>query len=170
MIKFSLAIIATLLIISCNSNISNNSNITIKRLQYPDSVAISFLKWYKTNYKKIEKFYAMSAKNDSSYLINGKCGDSTFYYSVNFKGTVKFLELLKSSKCLSDKYLNVLRQSFSDRNNVLISKKQFDGPPDGFSADEVFMTNDIEELLNLLETTDQSEKLWSKIKIFNFIS
>ena len=37
----------------------------------------------------------LSNKNDSTHLISGKWGDSTAYYTINTKGTEKFLKVLK---------------------------------------------------------------------------
>jgi hypothetical protein len=134
----------------------------------PDSVVLKFLNWYKINFKKSDTFYFVSDKNDSSHIINGRWGDSTIFYSVNFKGTEKFLKFLNSSNCLSNKYIENKRVSFKERSIKLDKQKQWDYPPYGFSADEVFFSNMIESLVPSLEKakieTINSDKNFIKLK------
>jgi hypothetical protein len=145
--------IIILITLSCNPNNSNDSTkesqtdsieTRITRVYPPDTVVLNFLVWYRDNYEKTHPFYIVTEKNDSS-IIHGKWGDSTTYYSVNFKGTEMFLQFLNSSRCLSPKYLENKRTSFKERAAELAEYKQWDGPPDGFSAEEIFYLNDLEE-------------------------
>jgi hypothetical protein len=115
-----------------------------------DNVVLNFMKWYRDNFDKLNQFYLMSDNDDSTHMINGKWGDSTVYYTVNFKGTEKFLEVLNSSGFLSKKYIDNKRKSIRERSIELANAKQSDGPPDGFSAEEIFYLNDIEEYFPLL--------------------
>jgi len=143
---------------SCNTNnSSDNSNksqidsiVKNPRIYPPDTVVLNFLIWYRDNFEKMHPFYTISDKNDSS-MISGKWGDSTTYFSVNFKGTEKFLKFLSSSNCLSKKYLDNKRKYIKERAIELLKYKQWDGPPIGFSAEEIFYMNDIEDYFRLIQ-------------------
>lgn len=128
-----------LILILFNSCKLNNSGSNSRNLKSPDQVVIKFLEWYRDNYDQLYKFYEISEKDDSSHMINGKIGDSTVYYTINYKGTEKFLNSLKSCGFLSDKYLKNKRNSFKKRGKILNEAKQNDGPPEGFSAEEIFI-------------------------------
>jgi hypothetical protein len=54
--------------------------------------------------------------------------------------------VLSSSGFLSKKYIDSKRKSFKERSIELTKAKQSDGPPEGFSAEEIFYMNDIEDI------------------------
>ena len=154
------------------NNPSADTNVSAQIVEAPqDSVIFSFLKWYENNLEELNSFYSLSDVEDSSHIINGRWGDSTIYYSFNYKGSEKLLELLKSSKCLSEKYINDLRDSFKKRAVELDKNKQWDGPPTGFSADLVFNSNETEDIISeLRKTTYQlvnSGENWINLKNVN---
>ena len=132
---------------SSNSNSAKDSITTSKAIEFEtsDKVVLSFLIWYRDNFNKMNSFCITSDKDDSTHIINGKWGDSTVYYTVNFKGAEKFLKVLSSSGFLSTKFLDEKRKSFKERADELVKARQSDGPPLGFSAEEIFYLNDIEE-------------------------
>jgi hypothetical protein len=136
---------------SCRMNSSNSANSKAGEFESADKVVIGFLEWYRDNFDKMHPFYLMSEKDDSTHMISGRWGDSTVFYSINNKGTEKFLKVLNSSGFLSKKYINNKRKSFKKRGGELIEAKQSDGPPLGFSAEEVLYLNDIEETFPLVK-------------------
>ena len=150
-------LIVSLIITSCNlsrqdknNNQSNDSLIVNVHNLPPDSVVYKFIKWYKDNMSLIDTFNIMTDKNDSLHIINGRMNDSLYFYSINNKGVDKYLKLIKSCDCFSDTYLETKRISFQKRGKELDKNKQNDGPPFGFSADEIFLSNESDEIVQTL--------------------
>jgi hypothetical protein len=143
-----------LIVLSCNQGLNNKKDsfsgdsmkVKIHNLP-PDSVVYAFLKWYKVNMSLIDTFNIMTDKDDSVHIINGRMNDSSYFYSLNNKGVEKFLNLLKSCDCFSETYLENKRASFKKRGKELDEYKQNDGPPNGFSADEIFLSNESDEIV-----------------------
>ena len=95
-------------LISCNNQknkISNETNNTAKHAtneskdfdKEPYKTVINFLKWYKENYKEINKFELV----DNVGLNN----DTTKFYSVNQGQTEMYLQKMKSSGFISILYI-----------------------------------------------------------------
>jgi len=104
----------------------------------PKLIARNFLKWYKENRERLETFR----------LVNGKPGDSTQAYRVNFAETEKYLGELKKSGFFSDQYINSFRKYFIIADATLEQRPQYDGPAEGFSYDLVLKTQDSDEILD----------------------
>ena len=152
-----LILIIPWIVMSCNQGTqdknksqSNDSLIMKVHNLPPDSVVYKFIKWYNDNMSMIDTFNIMTDKNDSLHIINGRMNDSLYFYSLNIKGVEKYLKLLKSSDCFSDSYIDNKRISFKRKGKELDKNKQNDGPPFGFSADEVFLSNESDEIIQTL--------------------
>ena len=107
----------------------------------PKTVARDFLKWYKANRERLDKFD----------LVFGKPGDSTQAYRVNFAETEKYLAEIKNSGFVSDKYINSFRKYFITADATLEQYPQYDGPAQGFGFDLVLKAHDYGEILDHLK-------------------
>lgn len=109
----------------------------------PVQTVISFLKWYKVNYKDLNGEDLVDYKEYE--------GDTAKYYSVNFDKADKYLEKLKSSKLLTAKYLEAMKSHFIESEKNFKKFHQNEGPPVGFDYDLVLLTQEIEDTISALE-------------------
>jgi len=117
---------------------SNNELSTIQNNEQAENVVINFLKWYRDNYKNIDK---INLVNNSEHAIY----DSTKFYSVNFEATEKYLSIFKKSGYISDKYIDQWRQYFKKCEEKFKRDPENDGPPSGFDFDLVMWSQDYDE-------------------------
>jgi hypothetical protein len=107
---------------------------------------LSFLKWYKNNYENINKIETVNNTPSASNY------DSTKFYSVNFESTENYLNYLKSSGYISDKYLSLWRAYFKKCDDDFKNNPVNDGPPDGFDYDWVLITQETDYAFEKIET------------------
>ena len=132
-------IMAVLLFTSTGSRaMHTDHNLTITSAEAPKKVVLDFLKWYKENRERLDKFD----------LVSGKPGDSTKAYRVDFNETEKYLAELKKSGFVSDKYIDSFRQYFITADANLEKYPQYDGPAEGFGYDLVLKAHDYGEILD----------------------
>lgn len=98
-------------------------------------VILKFLQWYKINLHKANSF---------SILVK----DSSGYFMVNKKAVTNYLNFLKSSKCISDKYIAHWQIFFYDKAVQLKKDKIQSDIPEDFDFDFVLMTQEPDEILN----------------------
>jgi hypothetical protein len=98
-------------------------------------VIIKFLQWYKVNLNKANNF---------PILIK----DRNDFYSVNRKAVTDYLNYIKSSKCISPKYLEHWQKFFDDKAIQLKKDKLKSDIPEGFDFDFVLITQEPDLLLN----------------------
>jgi hypothetical protein len=106
---------------------------------------LAFLKWYKNNYENIYRIEIVNNMPGTNY-------DSTKYYSVNFEGTENYLKYMKSSRYISDKYLDYWRAYFKKCDDDFKKNPVNDGPPEGFDLDFVLITQEIDYAFEKIET------------------
>ncbi|MVM38001.1 hypothetical protein GO730_11015 [Spirosoma sp. HMF3257] len=82
-------------------------------------------------------------------LVNQQPGKN---YSVNAKNGERYLAYLKSSRLLTDKYLNEWRTYFKERQAGFQASPQNEGPPTGFEYDLVMLSQDVDQQLNSLKS------------------
>jgi len=175
--KETILLISLTLLIACQSK-SKSENAESKSKQATQKenfetkeslqTVISFLKWYKANYKDVNRYELVNYKESLH--------DSTKYYSVNFAETDKYLEKLKSSKLLSNEYLETWKSCFIKYEQNFQENPQNDGPPEGFDYDLVILTQEPEETLSSIEkpivinVTESSEKATVNLNIYMKLS
>jgi hypothetical protein len=96
---------------------------------------VSFLQWYKLNIGKTNKF---------SILIN----DSNGYFKVNRKAYTGYLDFIKSSSFVSDRYIDYWKIYFADKEDYLANQSIKTYVPEGFDFDFVLVTQEPELVLN----------------------
>lgn len=94
-----------------------------------------FLKWYKENYKQANSF---------GFTYQDKQGN----YHVSISQGEEYLNFLKSSAYISDKYVDAWLKYFKDKAQYLEENLQNEGPPEGFEFDLVLITQEPELVLN----------------------
>ncbi len=150
--KLFVLILSTFFIIACNqegkekkvtiNNIDSNKINETKNFSFekePAKTIMNFLKWYKSNY------------NIQSELVNNASNetwDSLKYYSVNFKATEIYLNKLKSTGFISDKYINKWRSYFVKSEKDFKENPSNDGPPRGFEYDFILLIQEYDDCLN----------------------
>lgn len=117
----------------------------VKPKETPKKVVRDFLTWYKNNRENLQKYV----------LVPVNTGDSVRAYRVDFKEADKYLNELKKSGFVSDKYIASFRKYFEESDANLEKYPQYDGTPNGFGFDLVLKASDHNEILGRL----------SKIKI-----
>lgn len=175
--KETLLLISLTLLIACqlkskseNAESKPTKETSTENLETKESLqtVISFLKWYKANYKEVNNYELVNYKESMN--------DSTKYYSVNFAETDKYLEKLKSSKLLSIEYLETWKSHFIKCEQNFQENPQNDGPPEGFDYDLVILTQEIDETLSSIEkpivinVSESSEKATVNLKIYMELS
>ena len=112
----------------------NNDLITSKSVKQdgPKSTIINFLRWYKSNEKRLNKIK----------IIKGGLADTATFYSVDFKETEKYLNELKKCNFLSNTFLYDLRKRFSELDSLLKQHPQNDGPVMGYDFDLIMKAQD----------------------------
>ncbi|MEO6818999.1 MAG: hypothetical protein ABI204_04690 [Ginsengibacter sp.] len=133
-------------------NYASKNNIDLS----PKEVTIRFLKWYKMNLEKVNKF---------PILIK----DSTDNYMVNTKACGNYLKILNSSKCLSPRYIAYWRSYLEDRATDLQNNPVKSDIPEGFDLDFVLITQEPELILDHISearfTTYSQDKNLARIGI-----
>ncbi len=114
---------------------ANLNQISIESLK---KKAVSFLKWY---YKKKEKGENGIPINS---LVDGKDGDSTHPYRINYKSVNQYIKFLNTSKMLSSKYFDSLYEYFKRCDANFVKYHQYYYIPFGFDYDMV--TKDMEDM------------------------
>ncbi|WP_420150214.1 hypothetical protein, partial [Spirosoma sp.] len=109
-----------------------------------DSTAVTqtvldFLHWYKANLQSISQID----------LVNQQPGEN---YSVNARNSDRYLTYLKTSELLTENYINEWRTFFQDRQAGFLATPQQEGLPTGFDYDLVMLTQNIDMLMDSLET------------------
>ncbi|MCY7349464.1 MAG: hypothetical protein LH606_02190 [Cytophagaceae bacterium] len=98
---------------------------------------LHFLNWYKNHIDSASRIY----------LVNQPPGKN---YSVNFKNGERYLAYLKSSRFLTDVYLNEWRTFFKERDEGFRLSPQNEGPPTGFEYDLVLLSQNVDLQLGSL--------------------
>jgi hypothetical protein len=113
----------------------NDSIANVQNQKYLESIQVktvlSFLKWYKDNYTKINIFDIVRKNN------NG-------YYSVDFAQVEKYLASLNNGEYLSSEFINKEREYFKKCDSSFKKNLQNDGPPVGLDFDFILLTQDTE--------------------------
>jgi hypothetical protein len=173
--KYFFCSILLIIIWSCNNKPQsqyqlNQESSQIKYKNQPEllkyksvQTVIHFLQWYKNNYDIL----------NGMNLVNNASGDydSTQYYSVNFKETGAYLSKLAASGFISDKYIKSRKEYFMDCNEGMKKYPQNDGPPVGFEADLILLTQEIDGTLesidhpNIFEAKETTNTSYVKIEV-----
>jgi len=98
-------------------------------------VIIQFLKWYKANLNKANNF---------PILIKDSAGN----FMVNKAACTSYLNFLKSSGCISQKYIEHWKIYFDDKATELKNHPLQSDVPEGFDFDFVLITQEPELVLN----------------------
>lgn len=115
---------------------SRKETIMVKTDPQPaQQVIIQFLKWYKANLNKANNF---------PILIK----DSTGNFMVNKAASTAYLNFLKSSRCISQKYIDHWKIYFDDKAIELKDHPLQSDVPEGFDFDFVLITQEPELVLN----------------------
>ena len=96
---------------------------------------IRFLQWYKINLHKANSFPLLKK-------------DSAGNYMVNKKAVTDYLNFLKGSKCISNKYITHWQIYFDDKADQLKKDKIQSDIPEGFDMDFVLITQEPEIVLD----------------------
>ncbi|MEO6915070.1 MAG: hypothetical protein ABI151_04950 [Chitinophagaceae bacterium] len=100
----------------------------------PKEVIIQFLKWYKINLTKANSFQFVKK-------------DSAGNFMVNKPAYTRYLTFLRTSKCLSPRYIAYWQSFFDDKAIGLQSNPVQSDIPDGFDFDLVLITQEPELIL-----------------------
>ena len=117
------------------SDTSQNNHI-----QSPKEVIIQFLKWYKINIEKVNKFPILIKDSADNFMINKTACNN-------------YLMVLKSSKYLSPRYIAYWRSFFKDKAIGLQSNPIQSDIPEGFDLDFVLSTQEPELVLYHISQT-----------------
>lgn len=144
-IRFNLAkpIITFFLFMCCcfNYTVANNHVEMILVSEDPVPVQktiIKFLKWYNANLNKANSF---------PLLIKDSAGN----FMVNKPACTDYLNFLKSSNCISQKYIDHWKIYFEDKATELKDHPSQSDIPEGFDFDFVLITQEPELVLNQIE-------------------
>ncbi len=96
---------------------------------------VAFLQWYKTNLHQANKFPLLAK-------------DSLGYYTVNRKAADDYLNFMRSSKLVTEKYIGYWKTYFNDKEAMLKDEKITSDMPEGFDFDVVLITQEPEIVLN----------------------
>jgi len=96
---------------------------------------VAFLQWYKVNLHEANKFPLLAK-------------DSLGYYAVNKKAADDYLNFMRSSKWVSEKYIAYWITYFNDKAEMLKKEKLTSDMPEGFDFDFVLITQEPELILN----------------------
>lgn len=108
--------------------------------QSPKEVIIQFLKWYKSNIEKVNKFPILIKDSADNFMINTTACNN-------------YLKVLNSSKCLSPRYIAYWRSFFNDKATGLQSNPVQSDIPEGFDLDFVLSTQEPELILYHISQT-----------------
>ncbi len=140
-----------ILLSSCSSQKSDDVKTDNLTTATPASEAvIGFLTWYKLHMMDLNA-YKLVTNNGNETPEPGKP------YSVNFPETEKYINALRASGFISDKYAENSRAYFKKCEEAFRVEKQYDGPPMGFDADLIMLSQDFElDFLDLVKITSHS--------------
>jgi hypothetical protein len=131
-----------LLLCCCLSDavsVKREETIMVKTDPLPaQQVIIQFLKWYKTN---------MNKANNFPILIKDSAGN----FMVNKTACTGYLNFLKSSQCISQKYIEHWKIYFDDKATELKDHPLQSDVPEGFDFDFVLITQEPELVLNQID-------------------
>jgi hypothetical protein len=117
----------------------------------PAANILNFLRWYRANSQQLKKIELVTHSTNP---------DSASYYVVNTAGTEKYLEELKKSGFVSDKYIAWWRAYFDMVNEKLKKAPQTTAPVSGLDFDFVMLSKDCEEDLKRIEkSTVDNQKI-----------
>ena len=117
----------------------------------PDSTVILFLKWYRDNEERLQKFY----------VVGGGLPESGTFYYIDFPVAERYLGELRSSRFLSDAFINDLMAYYQQCNLYLKNHPVDDGPPPGFEADLIMKSQDY---MDVWESLDHPKKIEQNIQ------
>lgn len=115
---------------------------TIIPVSQASESVIGFLTWYKVHMMDLNAFKLVTNNGNATPQPDKP-------YSVNFSETEKYIAALKASGFISEKYVENTRAYFKKWNDTLKVEKQYDGPPMGFDADLIMLSQDFD--LNFLD-------------------
>ncbi|MEJ7586779.1 MAG: hypothetical protein WKI04_04380 [Ferruginibacter sp.] len=102
-------------------------------------VITQFLQWYKINLHKANSFPLLKK-------------DSAGNYMVNRKAVTGYLNFIKSSKCISPRYIAHWQTYFDDKATELKEHLLQSDMPEGFDFDFVLITQEPELVLNKISS------------------
>lgn len=108
----------------------------------PAANILNFLRWYRANSQQLKKIELVTHSTNP---------DSANYYVVNAAGTEKYLDELKKSGFVSDKYIAWWRAYFNMVNEKLKKTPQTEATVNGLDFDLVMLSKDCEEDLKRIE-------------------
>ena len=142
---------AILYILLCNyvsnvtieSHVSDLENFTasastatqIEAIQTP--IVIDFLKWYKKKYHEISTLSLVNTSEEHYYVDLSECE--------------AYLNILKSSGCVSFKYIEQMRTYFKTYFEQYKTALYTDGPPNGFDYDLILLTQEVDDTMQAIE-------------------
>ncbi|MEO7045416.1 MAG: hypothetical protein ABI091_08950 [Ferruginibacter sp.] len=108
----------------------------VKKDPVPAQQAIvQFLKWYKINLNKANNFPILVKDSADNYMVNkAACTD--------------YLNFLKTSQCISQKYVEYWKVFFNDKASELRDHPIQSDIPEGFDMDLVLITQEPDIILN----------------------
>jgi len=124
---------------------------TQKIHETPEQAVRSFLYWYRKNIDRLNNIQ----------LVNQSFGKP---YNVNKINVIKYLNELKKSGFVSEKFLNSIEYYITMCDANLLKIKQTEGPPEGFDMDMVLLMQDYESDFKLLEKAKTKNLTKTKIK------
>ena len=101
-----------------------------------------FIKWYKSNYPKIEAIN----------LVKLVKRDDSSQYRVDFENAERYKSLLRSSGFFSEQFFIDKSRYFRDCDKKLLGTKQDDGPAEGFEADLILYTQEPDAAFTSLDS------------------
>ena len=122
--------------ISTDTTTQNDVTNSSDSSKTPEKTVFRFLRWYKENEEWIH----------SQFFVDGGLEDSLTFYHINFAKVNNYMASLRSSGCLSEAYLQDLKDYLVLCNKRLQKYPQNDGPPDGLDFDLVMKSQDYEHI------------------------
>lgn len=100
---------------------------------------IKFLKWYKVNLSKANSFPILIKDSADNFMVNkAACTD--------------YLNFLKTSQCISQKYIEHWKVYFDDKATELRDHPIQSDVPEGFDLDFVLITQEPDLVLNQIDS------------------
>ncbi|MEO7522697.1 MAG: hypothetical protein ABIT58_01310 [Ferruginibacter sp.] len=101
-------------------------------------VIIHFLKWYEANLSKANNFPFLAKDSADNFIVDKSACNN-------------YLDFLKTSKCISQKYIEYWKVYFDDKASELRDHPLQSGMPEGFDFDFVLITQEPELVLNQID-------------------
>ncbi|HEX6430578.1 MAG TPA: hypothetical protein VF008_22960 [Niastella sp.] len=108
----------------------------------PAASILNFLRWYRAHSSDLKKIEIVTRSTNP---------DSAKYYVVNAAGTEQYLDELKKSGFVSNKYIARWRAYFNMYTEKLKKTPQTEAPVNGLDFDFVMLSKDCEEDLKRIE-------------------